>query len=372
MAGENLDWIILKIAQRCNINCSYCYVYHMGDDSWKKRPKIVSNRVIRQTAERIKTHCENNNIYTFNIEFHGGEPLLVGLNRFREIVLILQDELTPKIKLRFHLQTNGLLLDNQWLDFFDSINLSFGISLDGPPDIADKFRVDHKGIGTTKKVVENIQKFQENKSFKNTFSGILCVLTNPTVNSIELIDWFLDNGFRNIDFLLPDGNHSMHPNPSYKLEDYTNFLITAFDYCISFTENAPRIRFFEYMVRGLTGEVLTLDSFGGDLSNICTVESDGSIGLNDVGRICKPLQNEYTDVFKNTLTDHLSHYNVNEIQKLSEQCKKCNFLNACGGGYLPHRFDGESFQNPSYYCETLYNVSEHIYKTVTNEIASIT
>lgn len=344
----------------------------MGDDSWKKRPKIISQQVIEKTAEKIKAHCTKNNIKTFNIEFHGGEPLLVGLKHFRKIVSIFQEVLTSEIKLKFHLQTNGLLLDNNWLDFFNSIDLSFGISLDGPPEIADKFRVDHKGIGTTNRVIQNIHKFQENSSYKNTFSGILCVLTNPAINSKELIDWFINNGFRNIDFLLPDGNHSRQPNPKYQLKDFTNFLISAFDYCISFTKNAPRIRFFEYMIRGLTGEKLTLDSFGGDLSNICTVESDGSIGLNDVGRICKPLQNEYTNVFKNSLTDHLDYYKLSEIQNLSKKCKKCTYLSACGGGYLPHRFDGLSFQNPSYYCETLYNVSEHIHNTIINELASLT
>src|SRR5580704_4982314 len=84
-----LDWIVLKIAQRCNLNCSYCYVYNRGDDSWRSRPAIVGDDVIRAIAGRIVEHCASHQLSRFEVEFHGGEPLLVGKDRFESITDLL-------------------------------------------------------------------------------------------------------------------------------------------------------------------------------------------------------------------------------------------------------------------------------------------
>src|SRR3954447_1105962 len=77
-SASPLAWVVLKVAQRCNLNCTYCYVYNRGDDSWRARPKFISEDIIRQLATRIRQHCARYSCSLFTVELHGGEPLLLG------------------------------------------------------------------------------------------------------------------------------------------------------------------------------------------------------------------------------------------------------------------------------------------------------
>ena len=246
-----------------------------------------------------------------------------------------------------------------------------GIRLDGPPDIADRFRVDHRKRGTTKLVVDRIRDLRRLPEFKSTFGGALCVVMDPTIDERRLIDWFMEEGITAMDFLLPDGNYQKPPVPCAPPEAFRDFFIRAFDYCESLGENAPNIRLFDYIVRGLTGEISGLDSLGGDLSQICVIESDGSIAVSDVGRICPTLREDKLNVISDDLDCHAAVYNLDQIQQLSDKCTECEYLASCGGGYLPHRFDGETFKNPSYYCEALYGICDHIYKRLTSELNKV-
>src|SRR5689334_14701443 len=77
-SASHVSTFILKIASRCNLNCSYCYVYNKGDSSWASRPAIMSNTVFRAALDRIKRHCDTSGQREVMLAFHGGEPTLVG------------------------------------------------------------------------------------------------------------------------------------------------------------------------------------------------------------------------------------------------------------------------------------------------------
>ncbi len=69
---------IWKIASRCNLNCTYCFVYNMADQRWREQPAFMSDAVARQCAVRIREHCLKHDQRHVSIIFHGGEPLLGG------------------------------------------------------------------------------------------------------------------------------------------------------------------------------------------------------------------------------------------------------------------------------------------------------
>ncbi|MCE8471769.1 radical SAM protein, partial [Rhodovulum sulfidophilum] len=141
-----LRWIILKIHQRCNLNCSYCYVYNRGDDSWKSRPKQMGDAVIDRVCHLIVDHCATYAIDEFVIELHGGEPLLVGKSRLIEIMDRIRGTCAP-LSIKFLLQTNGTLLDQEWCDIFAEYGVAVGVSVDGPAEFADlkRFYLDGRG-----------------------------------------------------------------------------------------------------------------------------------------------------------------------------------------------------------------------------------
>ena len=364
----HLDWAVLKIAQRCNLNCTYCYVYNRGDDSWQRRPPLISDEVITAFGRRVTEHCEKHSIPRFVVEFHGGEPLLVGKARMQRLLDILRAE-CPRIELKFLLQTNGVLLDEEWVSLFRFNAITVGISLDGPPELADRYRVFLDGKGSTVRVLENVRRLQRsNVGFEEIFGGILCVI-HPDANGAELVRWFVAEGFHRFDFLLPDGHYANAPPGTGVVGSVRRFLLEAFDEWYGMGEGAPEIRLFETMMLGFMGITPQLDALGGDLRRLCVVESDGSVGISDVLRFCHPnYAVDHLDVFKDPLDARTEIYRIGELQEPCQQCRACPYFQSCGGGYLPHRFDGKSFANPSLYCEALYSLGERMASVIRRDV----
>lgn len=195
--------------------------------------------------------------------------------------------------------------------------------------------------------------------------GFCCVINPSLIKGDELVRWFSEQEIDSYDFLLPDGNYTNYPDHWTGAAAYTEFLIAAFDEWFNMGVDAARIRKFELMISGMFGHEVTLDALGGDLKQICVVESDGGITANDVTRICGGIfSTDKINIYHDELDFHAKYFDLDELQELSDTCKACKFVKSCGGGYLPHRFDGSSFKNPSIYCEALYALSEHIFNTI--------
>ncbi|MEB0136893.1 radical SAM protein [Actimicrobium sp. CCC2.4] len=353
-----VNQVILKIVQRCNLDCTYCYVYNRGDDSWKSRPPVISERVLLRLAERINEHCRRHALSSFTIELHGGEPLLIGKRKMQALLTLLRSRIDAA-HVRFTMQTNGLLLDPAWIDLLAQHQVSFGISLDGPPALADRYRIQRKDrSGSTQQLLDIIAQLRsEGPLFDQLFGGCLCVV-NPDIDGGELVDWFVAQGVDAFDFLLPDGNRLNPPQGWTGVAPYRRFLLSAFERWHALGASAPRIRKFELMMSGLLGGKVFLDALGGDLRLLCVLESDGSIGVSDVTRICGgEYANDVLNIFDHALDEHVRRYRIDEVQQVCGTCRACPHLASCGGGYLPHRFNGIHFANPSIYCEALYAVS---------------
>lgn len=368
--GAVLDWIVFKVAQRCNLNCSYCYVYNRGDGSWRFRQPFVSENVIQALGSRIREHCTSHSLDHFVVELHGGEPLLLGKRRLDRLVTVLREE-CANIPLRFVMQTNGLLLDEDWLELFDRHSITFGLSLDGPPELADRFRVDHRGSGSTRELLRIVRTLrQAGPLFDRLNSGVLCVIDSDS-DGAQIVRWFVAEGFNNFDFLLPLGNYANYPPSWGGAGPYLRFFLSAFEEWYNMGREAPRIRTFELMMRGLMGSRPQLDALGGDLKGLCVVESDGSIGVSDNMRICGPaFATDSLNVFDHPFDLHALHYRLDELQAPCATCHTCKFFVSCRGGYLPHRFDGVSFDNPSMYCSALYGLSQRMYERLREAIPS--
>jgi uncharacterized protein len=138
------------------------------------------------------------------------------------------------------------------------------------------------------------------------------------------------------------------------------FLQNAFDEWMAIDDPDFNIRMFTNFIRGIFGRRSTLDAFGGDLWPIVVVESDGSYRLLDVLAIC---EEGVTRTNLHVTTDPLSaylDYTRSYYPPPSATCRDCEAFSACGGGYLAHRFDGHTYDNPSFYCEVLLGMYHHI------------
>src|SRR5262245_15712290 len=101
---------VFKVHQRCNLSCDYCYVYALGDETWRERPVVMQPPVWRAAARRIAEHAQRHALPTARIVLHGGEPLLAGAYRLTSMVEGVREILSPHCRPSFVVQTNGTLL----------------------------------------------------------------------------------------------------------------------------------------------------------------------------------------------------------------------------------------------------------------------
>ncbi|HEY4639723.1 MAG TPA: radical SAM protein, partial [Thermoanaerobaculia bacterium] len=138
--------VILKVASLCNLNCTYCYMYNHEDKSYLRRPKLISDETFDATLAVMKRYCEQNGT-RMAINFHGGEPTLIGAERFGVLAGRAREILGQSLS-AMAMQTNATLLDDAWIDILRHHQVNVGVSLDGPREINDVARVDHAGRGS--------------------------------------------------------------------------------------------------------------------------------------------------------------------------------------------------------------------------------
>ncbi len=141
----------------CNLDCAYCFfldkdVLYPG--SKFRMSDAMLEQYIRQTIESHQTDV-------VNIAWQGGEPTLMGLDFFRRAMELCEKYRRPGMSFLHTMQTNGTLLDDEWAAFFKENNFLIGISLDGPRELHDTYRVDKGGRPTFDKVMRGIRLLQK-------------------------------------------------------------------------------------------------------------------------------------------------------------------------------------------------------------------
>lgn len=356
-----IDWFILKVANRCNLNCTYCYVFNRGDDSWNTLPPLLSENNIELIGLRIAEHCRSHNKEQIVVELHGGEPLLLGKNYFEKLCLSLRKYCYPT-KVDICLQTNGLLLSKEWLELFLNYKVSFSVSVDPTPDGIASARLDKRGNDSTPKLLRKLDELAQLPEFKATFTGALCVITRKSDPKL-VVDWFYQNGIHSFDLLLPDANYS-NPDPDTSLEFVKDFMIKAYKRWLEIDDPKFRIRIFQHLIKRALGVKSGLDALGGELNSMCVIESDSTIHHHDVLKICPKLTSNTLSLLKHSIDDFCLNSPSFLTQSLPTACLDCKQKEICGGGYLPHRYDKGSFDHPTFYCEVFYELIDVIKRSL--------
>ena len=362
---------ILKIASRCNLNCSYCYVYNKGDDSWQTRPVFMPSEIFTTSLRRIRSHCVASGQDAVRITFHGGEPCLVGPARFDHWCQEAYDTLADVCRVELSLQTNGTLLDEDWIGVLRRHQVSVGLSLDGPRLLHDRSRVDARGRGSYREAVKGLGLLRDG----GLAHQVLTVI-QPGADGLEVHRHLVALGARRINYLFPDFTHdSVGPvRAAHGLTPCADYLLPILDDWWTNGTLDVRIAIFWNMARVILGGSSQLDLFGPGAYQYVFIESDGAIEGLDVLKICgQGLAETALHVRDHEFVD-IAARNPLHQQVMFEglprpgACDRCPERESCGGGYLPHRFGTTGgFDHATIWCadmlklfgrlRTLLNVS---------------
>ncbi|MBO3746797.1 FxsB family radical SAM/SPASM domain protein [Streptosporangiaceae bacterium NEAU-GS5] len=352
---------ILKIHSRCDLACTYCYVYEMADQSWRSRPKRMSLETVKAASARITEHVLAHDLRHVQVILHGGEPLLAGARHIAEIVDRMRTDVPVSVEIL--VQTNATLLDEEFLRALDECDVGVGVSLDGAEPDNDRARRTKDGRGSYRKVAAALERLGS-PEWRRLFRGILCAvdLRNDPLETFAALRRFDPPA---IDFLLPHGNWTNPPpgrTEGSPATPYADWLLTVFD---NWT-GEPRIRLFDEIIRLVVGGRSRTEQVGLSPAAMVVIETDGSIEQSDI------LKSAYDgaawtglhvdrDPFDRLLLHPMTAARQIGAAALAPECVNCPIGQTCGGGMFAHRFrSGSGFLNPSVYCPDLLRLIGHI------------
>lgn len=367
-ASKRLE-IILKVSEACNIACTYCYYFFSGDDRPANRPARITSSTVDGLIEFLNGAYSAGFVDHAQIDFHGGEPLLLGPKNFRDLCRRLEDELT--VPHTFCITTNAMLVDDNWIDTFSRYNVGICVSVDGPQHVHDKQRIDHKGRGTYDRVILGLRRLQEAAS-----NGVinepaaLCVVDPLADGSEVYVHIVHELGIRVLDFLMPDVTHDA---PLVFPAEVAQFMSAAFASWLKDDDPGINVRIFKSTLHLLVSGQTFLAGYGGSLPFAVTVGSNGQLDSDDFLKPCgadvisTPLYIQTASLQAVMLEENLQNL-ARALQALPRDCSDCPFRGVCKGGQATHRYKRASgFDNRSVYCETHYSMfqaaASHLLRT---------
>ncbi len=355
---KKLHSLLIKPAgPDCNMECDYCFYLNKKDLF-----RGLKHRMSRETLIELIYQSSLQGEPVIYSGWQGGEPTLMGLDFFRRAVE-LQDFFGNGIKFINAIQTNGLLLDERWAEFFKRNDFLVGISLDGPHHIHDRYRKTAGGKETFRTVERNTRMLLDYGVKVN----ILATVNDYSVNyPEEIYEFFREMGIKYIQFIpiverIP-ADAGKYAAFSVKPRDFGEFLIRTFNLWTKDLEkgNPVSIRYFDSLILKLLGKIPADCELEEECGTYLVVEHDGSVYSCD---FYVDKQHFLGNIHTGKLIQFLNSENqINFGRKkslLPEKCLKCPWLNLCRGGCPKNRLDPHNPSTENYLCEGYRMFFEH-------------
>ena len=358
---------ILKVHSRCNLSCSYCYVYEMADQAWRQLPKRMSPAIVHKVAKRVAEHAGAHGLPSVDIILHGGEPLLAGRDWLTELAGLLRAQVPAEVNLT--IQTNGTLLRRPMLDALKSLDIRVGVSLDGDAEATGRHRRFATGRNSYAAVASGLR-LLGTPEFRGIYGGILCAIdvANDPVATYESLLEFAPPA---LDLLLPHANWNCPPPGS----GYADWLIAVFERWYAAPAQETRIRLFSELIQLILGGSAAVEGLGLRPATLVVVDTDGSIKqLDSLSSAYPGAADTERHVLTHAFDTVLEHPTTVARQigagALADECRSCPVMAICGGGLYPHRYRaGSGFRHPSIYCADLLRLITHVRDRVRDDLA---
>ena len=318
--------IILKLTTACNLNCVYC---SEGDCESKTLPTEIFFKLV----DEFPAVLEQNKSRDAEFLFHGGEPMLYGRDNLKILIDYAKSHL-KNYNVRFLMQTNGTLIDEDWINFFKAENISVGISLDGYPELHDKNRRTKNNEPTAEKVLQNL-KLMRDSGLK---SGTLMVLNSAeNIDTDKLFDFICENKLQpKIHSVIPCGRAANRKDSAEVYDAWIEIMKKLFTK--SLAEDVPKIiQPLDEMMDAILGmSNLRECSYNGSCAkNFISLYPDGEVGFCGRDNFARYLT--YGNLQEKSLLELYNSANAKRIRARQEflkthDCKNCSDWRLCHGG----------------------------------------
>lgn len=372
----------------CNLDCTYCYYLH-------KEELLGSNSKFRISDEILEAHIrqyiEAQRGEEVVFSWQGGEPTLLGVEFFEKVVALEKKYQRPGLRIENDLQTNGTLLDDEWYSFLRKNKFLVGLSIDGPQELHDRFRVNKGGQPSFEKVFAAALQLQKHRIPFNTLTVVNRVNAKKPLDVYRFLSRELRP--RQLQFIpcvepqvftttapqkwdpamLPmQGSPAAHPGKpdsvvtdwSVDPDDWGYFLCKVWDDWYRRDYGKVYVNLFETAVAqwiGLESQLCVFHEFCG---KGVALEHDGSVYACDhyvyheykLGNISE------THMSRMVFSEEQKQFGFAKFRDLPQQCRQCNYLFACNGECPKNRLirtaDGQPGLN--YLCSGLRQFWQHI------------
>ena len=313
------------------MRCRYCFYAdvtkgrHAGDLG-RMTPDTL-NALVRRALSEATSFC--------SFGFQGGEPTLAGLDFFRALVELVERHNKRGVKVVYALQTNGLLIDEDWARFLAEHRFLTGISIDAGRGVHDTLRLDNGGQGTHKRAMKAAELMARHGAAFN----ILSVVTNDlAAHPRRTYDFYRENGFHHLQFIPcigpVEGPDAASPHV-LRPRDYGKFLCETFDlWYRDYAKGDYRsVRTFENYIRILAGGQPENCAMSGACKAHPVVEADGGVYPCDFyATDCYRLGSVETDTFDSMLSGDRAQAFEAPSRHIDATCRTCEYLALCRGG----------------------------------------
>jgi uncharacterized protein len=343
----------------CNLDCTYCF--------FLSKEKLYPNSRFRMSDETLETYIrqliESQRAPEVTISWQGGEPTLMGLDFFKRAMDYVNIYARPGVTVGHTMQTNGILLNDDWCEFFREHNFLIGLSLDGPQPMHDTYRVDKGGAPTFHKVLRAARLLQEHQVECNILTTVNAANAD---HPLEVYRFLRDEVGTNFIQFIPiverineqgeigfqEGNQVSER--SVKPEQWGTFLITIFDEWVRHDVGTVFVQMFDAALASWYGAPPALCIFAETCGNALALEHNGDLYSCDhfvepkylLGNIKKQHMIELV------ASDQQRQFGLHKRDSLPRYCRECEVRFACHGECPKNRFietpDGEPGLN--YLC----------------------
>jgi uncharacterized protein len=359
----------------CNLDCTYCFYLekeklHPDKASWAMTPALQE--------DFIRQYIASQDTPEVTFAWQGGEPTLLGVDFFRRAVEWQQQYADGKV-VRNTFQTNGVLLNDAWCGFFKEHEVLVGLSIDGPEEFHNHYRVDKSGGATFKKVMRGIECLHKHGVEFNTLT---CVQRHNSYHPTTVYRFLKEAGSGFMQFIpiveraasapgndglslvLPDEPEARVTPWSVEPRQYGLFLSTIFDEWVRNDVARFYVQIVDATLPAWLGEFPSLCVFRPTCGDAMALEHNGDLYSCDhfvypefhLGNIMEE------GLEKLAISERQRQFGLDKQAALPRYCRECEVRFACNGECPKHRFlktpDGEPGLN--YLCAGYRHFFNHI------------